>query len=163
LPERTISSSAKRFFEGRQRIEAVQLIEVDVVQLQALQAGVQLVHQVIARLTAAVGSLAHDAGGLGGDHQFVARQAKVLDRLAEQLFGLAERIDVGRVDEIDASVDAALDDVGNRVLAEAAHHLPEAVTAEGHGTQAEFRDIESGIAQQTKFHGDLLCRQGRVG
>jgi hypothetical protein len=50
----------------------VDLVEVDVVGAQALQAGVDLGHDGLARQAGGVGVLAHGAVDLGGDHHLVA-------------------------------------------------------------------------------------------
>ena len=122
-----IVERAQGLVERRERVEAVQLVEVDVVELQAAQAGLDLVDDMVSALAAAVGLLAHHAGGLGGDDDLVARQFQRFERMADQRLGLAERVDIGGVDEVDAGVVGLRDLFGHRLLAEAAHDLPEAL------------------------------------
>ena len=97
------------------------------VELQATQAGLDLVDDVVPALAASVGLLAHHAGGLGGDDDLVARQFQRFERMADQRLGLAERVDIGGVDEVDAGLVGLRDLFGHRLLAKAAHDLPEAL------------------------------------
>ena len=62
------------------------------------------------------GTLLHDAGRFGGHHQFVTRQTQTLDRVAGDGLGLANRVNVGGVDEVDAGVKGLLDQRGGGIL-----------------------------------------------
>ena len=97
------------------------------VELQALQTGIELVHQVVTRLTAGIDNLVfHHAIGLGGDHQFIAREPQLPDRLAGDGFRLTQPIDIGCVEEVDAGVESLLDQRGGGFLRQSADHLPQA-------------------------------------
>ena len=74
----------QRLLERRQRIESVQLVQIDVIELQALQARIDLVEQMMARLSAAIRLSIHDAGRLGGDDELVRAAAEVLQRLPDR-------------------------------------------------------------------------------
>jgi len=80
----------------------VHLVEVDVVDLHAAQAGLALGDQVVAGEAGGVRPVAHRHPRLGGQQHPVA---PALDRLAHDLLGQPARIDVGRVDEVDAAVE----------------------------------------------------------
>jgi hypothetical protein len=58
--------------DGRARIEAVDLVEVDAVDPQELQVGLAGLPDVLARRPAHVGPVAHGEQHRGGDHQLVA-------------------------------------------------------------------------------------------
>ncbi len=132
----------------------MQLVQVDVVELQPLQAGVDLVHQVVARLPAGVDRrFVHDACGLGGYDDLVARQAETLDGLTGERFRLAQRIHIGGIDKVHPGLERLFHQGGGGVLPQAAHHLPETLAAEGHGAQAQLGNIQAGAAQQTIAHG----------
>ena len=88
---------------GRVGIELVHVVEVDVVGLQAAQAGLDGAPHVEAGEAALVGSVADRVGDLGGQHPAVAG---LLEGAADHLLGAAVGVDVGRVDEVDAGVRA---------------------------------------------------------
>ena len=83
------------------------LVEVDVIHAQAAQAGVALLHDVLAREAAVVGPLAHGEENLRRQHVRVARE--VLERPADQLFSPAPAVLIGRVEEVDAQVVGPVD------------------------------------------------------
>jgi hypothetical protein len=107
---------------------------------------------VIARLAAAVGQVVHDAGCLGRDHQLVAGQLQFPERVADQGFGLSQRVDVGGIDEIDALIEGKADEFTDRALIQAAHDLPESVAAEGHPAQTHLGDVKSRFTKKPVFH-----------
>ena len=69
------------------------------------EAGFDSVHDVPARSAYVVAALSHAAKNLGGDDHVFAGDLQVLQRLAEHLLALAFRINIGRVEEVDAGVD----------------------------------------------------------
>ncbi len=144
----------QRLLDRRGGIEAVDLIEIDMIEPQPLQAGLRRLHDVEARGAAAVGALAGDTQELGRQHEFVALEAEVADRLAGDLLRAALGIDIGGVDEVDAGVDrGAQQAVGFRLteLADLAPHP--LLSAEGHGAEAEFGNEQAGIAKPIETHG----------
>ena len=94
----------ERLFDGRFVVPAVNLVEVDVVGLEAAQALVELEEDRFAREAAAVGLVAHDAVDLGGDDDGFAAGVG-LEEAAEDLFAVAAGVDVGGVEEIDAEIE----------------------------------------------------------
>jgi len=78
------------------------LVEVDVIHAEPLQRGVDRLHDVLAREAARVSARAHRVEDLGGDDDLVAL-GEFLQGAAEDLLARADRIHVGRVEEIDAA------------------------------------------------------------
>ena len=99
----------QRFLDRRQRIEAVQLIQVDVVGAQPTQTAFDRANEVVARRADVVRSRAGSEGALGRDEHPIA---PALDRLAEDLFGQAGGVDVRRVEHRQARVEADVDQPG---------------------------------------------------
>ena len=131
------------------------LVQVDVVHLQALQAGVQCMHQVVTRLPAAVdGVVVHGAEGFGRQYDFVPRQPEGLDGVAGHGLRLAGGVHIGGIDEIDAGIEGLFHHGGRRRLVHATDGFPHAGrAAEGHRAQTKFRNVQAGAAQQSVTHG----------
>jgi hypothetical protein len=72
---------------------------------------------------------------LGGEEDVVAPAAG--QGLADDLLGLAARVDVGRVDEVDPSVERAVDDRDGLVV------VGVAPGAEHHGSETERAHLDS--------------------
>src|SRR5262249_17010480 len=88
------------------------------------------------------------------DDNVRALDPEVLERLAEQSLRQAVRIDVRRVDQIDAGLERARDDGIDVLLPEIAEGAVEGVVpAEGHRAQADFGNEQAGIADPIVFHG----------
>jgi hypothetical protein len=138
---------AHRFFDRRGRIEAVNLVQVDVIELQALEARLDAVHDVVARGTARVGGFRRRAEHLGGNHHLVTRHLQVFKREAGDLLGQALRVDIGGVDEIDARIDRAANETLGIGLLQIADLPPDAfAAAKRHGAETEFRNKQAGAA-----------------
>ena len=60
------------FFDGRERVEAVHVVDVDVVGAEAVEAGFEGSDEVVAGGADVVGAVAQGEGGLGGDEERVA-------------------------------------------------------------------------------------------
>ncbi len=110
---------------GVTAVVAVDLVEVDVVGLEAAQAGFDGVHDVAAGCADIVASGAGAAVDLGGDDDVFAGDAEVLERLADADLGLALGVDVGGVDEVDAGVEGGLNQLVDARLADVADVLPD--------------------------------------
>ena len=102
------------------------LVEIDVFEAHALQAAGDLVHDVAARQADRVRSGADATAHLGGDDDVFARDIEIAQRLADNPLRLAIGIDVGRVDEIDAGLQGALDDGVCGLLVDVADLAPHA-------------------------------------
>ncbi len=123
---------------------SVDLIEVDVVRAQAAQAVLASRHDPSARVALCVGVLAHDAVHLGGQNDLLP--ILLGQRLAHDLLGLAERIDIGRVDEVDPRIERAVDDADGLVM------VGRSPGPEHHGAQTERAYFDTGAAERAKFH-----------
>ena len=130
-----------RLLDRRRAIKAVDLIEIDVVQLQTLQARLARLDQMHSRGAGRVGPCPHRAEPLGRDHHVLPRHLEIAQRLAGHLLGNALGIDVGGVEEIDPGVERPADETLGVLLAETADLAPDlAAAAECHGAETEFRD-----------------------
>ena len=134
---------------------AVDLVEVDPVGPQPAQRVLDLLDDPAARVAELVGVLAHRAVDLGREHDVVAPAAG--ERLADDLLGLAARIDVGGVDEVDPGIERAVDDpdrllvVGVAPCAE--HHRPEAQRADLHSCVCKPPVVHGFTAPTASFGG----------
>ena len=153
---------AEGFFDGGDGVVAVDLVEVDVVGLEAAEAGFDGVHDVAAGGADVVAAGAGAAEDLGGDDDFVAGDVEVFEGLAEGLFALALGVDVGGVEEVDAGVDGGLDELVGSGLVDGADGSEEAGAAvEGHGAETERRDEEAGVAECLVLHACPSSRERR--
>jgi len=87
--------------------------------------------------------VAHVALELGGEYEVVAAP---LEGLAHDLLGLAGRVDIGGVDEVDAGIERGVDD-GGAVVVVGIVHAPE-----HHRPQAEVADLDPGVSQTAVLH-----------
>ncbi|MCY1368118.1 hypothetical protein D9M69_550820 [compost metagenome] len=134
----------------------MQLVKVQVVGLQALQAGVQGGGQVLAvqeglAVTDVAGPLgvAHRAGHLAGQHDVVAplaaRQPGADIGLGQALgFGLGRhRVHLGGIDQVDAALEGVI-----QLLVRLGFGI---LLAPGHGAQPDQADIQVGAAEFAVF------------
>ena len=148
-----IVERAQGLLDRRHGVEAVDLVEVHMIEAKALQAGGDLVHDVAARQADRVRPRPHPAAHLGGDDDVLALDAEIAQRLAELNLGLPFGIDVGGVEEIDARFDRAADERRGGLLIERADGPPEpGAAAEGHRAEADFGDILAGAAERSIAH-----------
>ena len=123
---------------------AVHLVEVDVVDLQAAQRVLDLADDPAARVARLVGVLVvHVAVELGGQEDVVAAALAGLQRLADDLLGLAAGVDVGGVDDVDAGVEGAVDDRDRLVV------VGVAPRAEHHRAEGQRADLDAGAAERS--------------
>lgn len=128
------------------------LIEVDVVEPHAREAGFHGSHDVTARQADVVRARPGSATHLGGDDQVFTLDLEIPRRLSEDALGMAFSIDIRGVDEIHAGGERTFDQLGGAGLIDLAPDLPSALAAEGRRSQADFRDIEAGAAERAMFH-----------
>ena len=131
----------QRLLERSLSVPLVDLVKVDVVRPQPSEAGLTGFDQMVPRQAGVVGTGAHWEAGLGGQQHAVATATQ---RLAHDLLRVAVRVDVSRVDQVDAGVKRHVDlstgpfEVGVADVPE----LPP--TAERHRAQREARDPQTG-------------------
>src|SRR5262249_156688 len=127
--------------DWREWIEAVHLIDVDVIGAKPAQACLARAQEVMARVASIVGSRAHRERGFGRDNDLVTLAG---DGFAENLFRHASGVHVGRVEHVHVRLETDVDKarrfphVG---LAPGAEEL--AAAAKRSGTEAEHRDLET--------------------
>src|SRR3569832_593821 len=136
----------------------VQLIEVDVIGLQAFQAGVEGEAEVVGietRIAVAYpGEFGAAACGLGReDHVLTAMAllepaADVFLRSAVGLGPGRHRVHLGGVNEIDTRLEGIIELLVRLGLA--------VLLAEGHGTETHRAHLDVGVSQMTVFHGSSL-------
>src|SRR5208337_2748721 len=102
---------AKSLFQRGNGVVAVDLVEVDIVGLEAAKAGFDGVHDVSARGAYIVAAGTDATEDLGRENNILAGDVEILEGLAEALFAFTFGIDVGRVEEVDAGIDARLDEL----------------------------------------------------
>ena len=102
----------------------MQVVNVDPVGAETLQARVARGENPTARKSAIVRRLRHDVADFGREDPTIALSA---DRRADDHLGCASRVDVGRIDEVDAGILSMRDDRVRcrRIGAIAEHHRAE--------------------------------------
>ncbi len=154
---------AHGFFNGRGRVKAVDLVEVDMIQLQARQAFLHAIQDVHTRIATRIHARASLAEHLCGNDDVVSRDLQIAQRLAGDDFRPPLGIDVGRVDKVDARFQGATDQTVGVFLLQVADLAPQlAFAAEGHGAQAEFRNEQAGAAKFLVSHGGAPSAARRI-
>lgn len=99
----------QRLLDRGQGVQAVDLVEVDVVGAEAAQAVIDLGKDRLARQAGTVRTRAHRVPDLCGDEDVVA-VGEVIQRPAQDLFAGTLRVHVRGVEEVDARLDRLLDE-----------------------------------------------------
>ena len=116
------------------------VVDVDVVGVEALEACIALLDEMVARRADVILALAHAEGGLGREQHLVAA---AFDRLTEDLFSQAMRIYICHVKKVDACVHAYRNEASSFVDVGLAPCLEECIAAaEGSDAEGEHRDFE---------------------
>ena len=149
-----IVERAQGLLERRYGVEAVDLIEIHMIEPEPFQAAGDLIHDVAAREADGIRPRPHAAAHLGRDDDVLALDAEIAQRLADLNLGLAFGIDVGRIDEIDARFERAGDELGGGGLIERPDVAPERrrCRRKGHRSKADFRDILARTAKRSIAH-----------
>ena len=142
-----VVEGAQGFVLGHVKVRAVQLVEVDAVDANALEGGLAGLDDVIPRAAPVVYFPAHGAIDLGGDHQPIPLPTGG-DGLADDALAHAPVVHIGGVDEVDAGVQGSVHDI------DALRFRGRA--AEVHGAQAQGRHPDAGPAQSAIVHGLIL-------
>jgi hypothetical protein len=127
----------------------VELVEVDVVGLQALQTGIEGPADIECREPGLVGPVRHDAVELGREHGAFAALAAFGEPPANDFLGpaavLSPAINIGRVEEVDPGLQCGIHDGMGRGFVSSG--------AEIHGAEAQPGDFQAGAAQMGVLHG----------
>ena len=76
----------ERFLDRRLRVEAMDLIEIDVIDIEPAQAVIDRVHDMLARKSALIRIVSEWIKNFRGDHEFVAGRSEILQGAAEHFF-----------------------------------------------------------------------------
>ena len=146
-----VGERAERLLDVGVGLGAVYLVEVDPVGFQTFERALDLFDDPAPRVAGFIwippAPLAHRAVELGREHDIVAAPG---ERLADDLLGLALRVDVGGVHEVDSGVERRVDDPDRVVV------IGVAPGAEHHRPETQRADLDSGASQRAVLHGFLL-------
>jgi hypothetical protein len=127
----------------------VQLIQVDVVGAEPPQRRLDRVQDVLARHALVPRLRPHRADAFRRQHELVPLAAQPaaddLLRAAGRVVAATERIDVGGIEEVDATRRCRVQDGVALGLV--------ALQAEGHRAQAQLRNLQAGLAEIGILHG----------
>ena len=145
----------------RGRVEAVDLVQIDVVGLQSPQAGLALAHDMAPGGATGVGTFTHRPEHLGGQYDILAADVQILQGLAHDALTGTTTVHVGGIDKVDARLQGRLHQLIGLFLLQLADQPPHVVpAAEGHGAQAQFRYKQPRVAQRPQAQG---CVMGGLG
>jgi hypothetical protein len=132
------------------------LVEVHVVELEALERGVDRGEDVLAREAAAVLPRHRSPVHLRRDDVLLARPEELAQNAAGEDLALAAVVDVGGIEEDDPALDRPSDNgLGCRLVESP---LAALVTAEAHHPQAHARNAQAGAAKVYVLHPRLPAR-----
>ncbi len=124
------------------------LVEVDPVGLQALQAGFALLDDVTPRIAGCIGIVVVHFSVYFGCQDNAVAFAIALEGIAGYGFAFAAAVYVGGIDKVDAGSDGVVDDfVGDFGLG---------ASTKVHASQTEGTYFDAGAAECAVFHGFLL-------
>src|SRR5580700_432013 len=145
--------SRKSFFDRSKRVEAVYVVDVDVIDAEAAEALVAGLEKVMARGAEIVGAVAHGERGFRGDEHAIALAG---DGFAEDFLGRAARVDVGGVKKIDAGFKTYVNKASGFGDVAAAPGFEEfGGAAKGASTETKNGNLKAGMAKLSEFHGGL--------
>src|SRR4029077_11394997 len=148
--------SANRLIDRGHAIVGMDLVQVDMVGLQTAETGLHTVQNVTARSPDVIPPRADATIDLRRDHDILPRDVQVFQGLPENLFALTLRVTVRRIKEVDATVNRRLDQFIGPGLANGADGFEEpSAVPECHGSEAEFRNQDTRIAERCVFHDAL--------
>ena len=140
-PPHQVIQRVERLFQWGRGIPGMDLIQVDIVRLQAPQAGLDLLEDRRAGEPLSVRPLSHPAPDLGRQDHSVA---PAVQGLADDLLAAAAAVDVRGVQKVDPRVERAVDHTQGEGLV--------GLIAEGHAAQAQLRDFDAGAAHAAVVH-----------
>ncbi len=150
--------SVHNFLGGSGVIVTVDLVEIDVVGLEAAEAVFDGVVEVLTTEPFLVGVVTHRVVEFGGDDDFVAGDAESFDRTAEDFFADAERVHVGSVEKVDAEFPGFGDE--REAFGFLENPLTPLLAAVGHHAKTKAGDGEAGGAKSGVLHLIVLKNFG---
>ena len=139
--------------DRRVGIEAMDLVDVDVVGLQALELEVDGRHQVLAAGADVVLAVAHADADLGRQHDILALR-HLHERGAHDLLGAAGIVGVGGVEEGDADIERALE-IGRRLGLVELAPAAAALGAPRIAAETDAADDQARAAERSILHRDI--------
>src|SRR5437660_768192 len=113
------------------------LVEIYVFHLKTIETGPDSVHDVSPRSATVVGLRADFVVDLGRKYHVRALQPQIPDGLPGNLFGGTVPISIRRINEVDASLDSAREQLVRVFLAHFSHYGPETARAKRHRSEAK--------------------------
>ena len=132
--------------DGRRVVEAMYLVEIEVIGLQAAQRAVYLAKNSLRREHSVV------EVNLRGKHHILAPDAQASQCRAQKLLARAVGIAVGRVEEVDAKVERMLYHLSRLILAECPQMEVGRWPSVRHAAHADARDADVGVSKSCVFH-----------
>ncbi len=127
----------------------MQLEQVDVVGAQTLERALHREAQVSGREVQTQVGFVEVGADFGREDNLIAH---VLERLAEQRFGVSVPVHVRRVEEGAAELECVTDRAGGLRVVGRAVRIAEPVAADRPGPETDFADGESGAAERAAVH-----------
>ena len=131
----------ERFFQRRQPVPFVHLVEVDVIGAQPAQARLALLDQMMPGQAPVIGSGADRHPDLGGDQGALA--APALEDFAKHFLRRPIGIHIRRVEQVHAMIERDIHLAGRCLNAGRSGSGEEALAAEGHRAKSERRDEQA--------------------
>jgi len=142
-----------RLLDRRVRIEAVDLVEIDVVGTEPGQRCVDLLHHGSPGEPSTAGSVAHRLEELRREHDVITTGVR-LEGAAHDLLGAAVPVDVGGVPEGDAELDRLSEDRLPCLVAQGPRHP--GTVAEAHAPQSDPADLQPRRPELYLLHNAVL-------
>ncbi|EHH06982.1 hypothetical protein D3C87_492160 [compost metagenome] len=121
--------------------------------LKAVKVTLNCIHYMSTRGGDIVSTWSHSAVDLCSKHDLRAWNAKVFEGLPQCLFAGTGRVDIGRVEKIDSSINTAFDQFVSLRLAYIADVLVNScAVAEGHRPEAKLRNESAGVSECLVLH-----------
>ncbi len=153
MPHRIIKR-VQRLLNGRERVEAVQVINVYIIRFEPPQASFDLPRQMVSRRTHIVWTVAKKKGPFRGDEDAVTR--RLPDRLAQNLLGDALRVNIRSIKKIYSGFQTDRDEARCLFHIRFTPRSEELIcSSKRSGAKTKDRDLQSALSQLSKFHIDL--------
>jgi hypothetical protein len=139
----------------------VHLVDVDRVEPQALEAELDFTQDRVAFEHVAYAAVAAVLQAGLGEH--VRSRPQALERAADDLFGMAEPVDRGRVEPVDAELHRPLDRGDRQLVVLRTPGIPPAAAADRPGAQSDARYPQAGARELDRRERHPRTTAGRSG
>src|SRR3984885_4114172 len=140
----------ERLLYWGERVEAVQMIDVDVVRSEAAETRLAGMHEMQPAGADLVRTVTHGEGGFGRYEHLIATAG---NRLTENFFRSPSRVNIGRVEEAHACFQTNVHEasgLGNIGRSPRSEKI--ALTAKGRCAKAEHRHLYTRMSKPSEFH-----------